>query len=296
MQTSKCIATLEGHIRTVFSTSFSHDGKYLATASQDGTVKIWDNWRKDTEECLVTLKAHPGIMVVSVSFSPNGRYVASGAKGRTVKIWDMQTFQCIATLTGHIDRVTQVSFSGDGKYLASSSADRTVRIWVNVDGGWYCDKVLGAFESSLSAYHAKVELVIASKQNKALLKQLANKGEVKENSSFEEGKDNDSKDEEADQAQGEIEHNPTFERATANEISEQFLTKNIARNDELIQKAFAQLNSVLIQKELLKPDLIHTSLADPRDIRKEKEKVKEPGDINSKSAYKKHKNSCCNSF
>ncbi|NEO73598.1 WD40 repeat domain-containing protein, partial [Moorena sp. SIO3H5] len=114
---------LKGHQGGVNRVSFSRDGKYLASASTDNTVKLW---RRDGE-LVKTLTGHDS-KVNSVSFSPDGKYLASASRDGIVKLW-RRDGELIKTLTGHQGGVNRVSFSQDGKYLASASYDKTVKLW-----------------------------------------------------------------------------------------------------------------------------------------------------------------------
>jgi hypothetical protein len=121
--------TFRGHTHWVHSVSFSPDGKRLASASLDQTVKVWD---AQTGKEVLTLKGHT-LWVHSVSFSPDGKHMAtaSGELGKPgeVKVWDGQTGQEVLTLEGHTEPVLGVVFSPDGKRLASASGDKTVKVW-----------------------------------------------------------------------------------------------------------------------------------------------------------------------
>jgi WD40 repeat protein len=117
--------TLGGHANAVRGISFSPDGKMLASASVDKTVKLWDT---STSEEIKTLTGHTS-GVYGISFSPDGKMLASASVDKTVKLWDTSTGKEIKTLTGHTNAVWGISFSPDGKMLASASVDKTVKLW-----------------------------------------------------------------------------------------------------------------------------------------------------------------------
>ncbi len=118
-------ATLSGHTEPVTSVAFSRDGKILASASFDDTVKLWDT---ATRKELATLSGHSDD-VRSVAFSPDSKTLASASDDNMVKLWDIASRKELATLTGHANYVSSVAFSPDGKTLASGSFDNTVKLW-----------------------------------------------------------------------------------------------------------------------------------------------------------------------
>jgi WD40 repeat protein len=104
----------------------SPNGRTLATATENGTVQLWDV-RSDTR--IGTLKGLSGI-VDSVAFSPSGRIVAAGGSDEVVLLWDVPSRSQLGTaLKAHAGSVYSVAFSPDGRTLAAGSANGTVLLW-----------------------------------------------------------------------------------------------------------------------------------------------------------------------
>lgn len=116
-----------GHQGAVNSVSFSPNGKYIATASEDGTARLW-NQEGNLE---VELIGHQG-KVRSVSFSPNGQYIATASEDSTAILWDLSG-NSITQFIGHQAWVGSVSFSPNGQYIATASEDGTAKLW-NLSG------------------------------------------------------------------------------------------------------------------------------------------------------------------
>ena len=119
-----------GHIDIIYRIAWSPDGSYLASPSNDRTIRIWD---ATSGACVRTLAGHEN-RVWSVVWSPDGRRLASASLDNTICLWDAVSGELLQTLKGHAESVWSVAWSPDGRHLASASSDRTVRLWDAVSG------------------------------------------------------------------------------------------------------------------------------------------------------------------
>jgi WD40 repeat protein len=114
-----------GHTSRVMDLSWRSDSQVLASASVDGTAKLWD---VQTGEALNTLHGHTNL-VMTVSWHLDGSLLATGSEDHTIRLWQPFTGETVRILEGHESGVWCVRFSPNGHWLASSGDDRTVRLW-----------------------------------------------------------------------------------------------------------------------------------------------------------------------
>ena len=121
------IERLKGHKDSVYSVSFTRDGKFLVTASLDRGVRVWD---------VGHLEIVPADREDSSSPTRNGRAKAKSAAGgeerrvlRSVTRKQQMKSRCVTQFVGHRDFVLSVAVSYDGKWVVSGSKDRAVMWW-----------------------------------------------------------------------------------------------------------------------------------------------------------------------
>ncbi|BAZ13213.1 WD-repeat protein [Calothrix sp. NIES-4071] len=118
------LQTLQGHTENIASMTFNQDGKYIVTASNDKTVKIWQS-----NGTLLKTLGHPN-NVYSVAISPDNQVVVTSTIDKTLYFWSLDG-TLLHTIAELEDVVNEVGFSSDGKMLALADLNK-VTLW-NLD-------------------------------------------------------------------------------------------------------------------------------------------------------------------
>jgi len=118
------LRTLTGH-SDLRSVAVGPDGRHAVSASDDGTLKVWD---LESGRELRTLEGHTR-GVASVAITPDGRLTVSASDDGTLKVWNLESGRELRTLEGHTDLVSSVAIAPDGRRAVSASWDNTLKVW-----------------------------------------------------------------------------------------------------------------------------------------------------------------------
>lgn len=149
---SRLRETFVGHTAHVLNADISPDGTRIATASEDGTARVWDI---DSGEVLATLGGNQG-SVWSVTYSPDGSQLAT-TDDKGTRVWDVECLKagdsnegCVTReLGGHASSVYLAAFSPDGLHLVTASDDHTAIVWNLASGAQ--EHVLGGHASAVNS-------------------------------------------------------------------------------------------------------------------------------------------------
>jgi hypothetical protein len=121
------IAEFKDHSDTIYGVGFSPDGKLLASASADRTVKMWD---AATGKRLYTL-ADPTDWVYALAWHPDGKRVAAAGVDKSIRVWEVnaESGKLVQSVFAHTQPVVKIAYSKDGQFLYSIGEGKNLKKW-----------------------------------------------------------------------------------------------------------------------------------------------------------------------
>jgi chromatin assembly factor 1 subunit B len=143
IQGIKYLSSISKHTQAVNCVRFNKDGKLLATASDDGTIMIWekndsivrefgqelDDDIKESWIMKIACFASNMSEIYDICWSPDSKYICCGLMDNIIRIFSVSTGSMVKQIAEHNHYVQGVAWDPRGEYICSQSADRSVHVY-----------------------------------------------------------------------------------------------------------------------------------------------------------------------
>jgi WD40 repeat protein/mono/diheme cytochrome c family protein len=145
----------------VFDVTFRPDGKQLAAAAADGSVRVFD---APSGAERLKISGHSD-WVTAVCYSPDGKLIATTSRDKTAKVFDAETGKLLVTYSEHGEPVRAVAFAPDGKSVFSAGGSR-IRSW-NVQDAKLLGEMTG-FQGDVNALAVDGENILGASADRTV--------------------------------------------------------------------------------------------------------------------------------
>jgi len=115
---------LSGHAGRIWGAALSPNGRLLATAASDETLKLWDLTYSPADDVVGHFEAR-GSTTAMATLGP----LVAVSSGNEVSLWDLSKRQPPRTLTGALASIDSIAFSHDGQLLVATGEDHSLTSW-----------------------------------------------------------------------------------------------------------------------------------------------------------------------
>lgn len=128
----QCFQTLKGHQANIGAIDVSADGKIIASAGEDQTIKLW---QRETGKLIYSFVG-VNEPIQTLAISPNGKSIIAGGFDGRISQWQLETkqykssfFARVNATYSHDGVILQLAFAANERFIVSASNDKTLRIW-----------------------------------------------------------------------------------------------------------------------------------------------------------------------
>ena len=128
----QCFQTLKGHQANIGAIDISSDGKIIASAGEDQTIKLW---QRETGKLIYSFVG-VNEPLQTLAISPNGKSIIAGGLDGRISQWQLETKQYKSSFFARVNApdshdgvILQLAFAANERFIVSASNDKTLRIW-----------------------------------------------------------------------------------------------------------------------------------------------------------------------
>ena len=128
----QCFQTLKGHQANIGAIDVSPDGKIIASAGEDQTIKLW---QRETGKLIYSFVG-VNEPLQTLAISPNGKSIIAGGLDGRISQWQLDTKQYKSSFFARVNAphshdgvILQLAFAANERFIVSASNDKTLRIW-----------------------------------------------------------------------------------------------------------------------------------------------------------------------